>query len=77
MPVFPLVASISVSLRSPDHRKRWPVLHRARRIIAFELAENDVVAATDVVVYKPHQLDERRIADRVCDRFVGHVGSGH
>ena len=51
MPVLPLVASISVSpgwisprfSASADHRERGPVLHRARGVVALELARTTVV----------------------------------
>jgi hypothetical protein len=57
-----------------DHRQRRAVFHRTRRVVAFELAEDHVIAATDLVVGQADELYERRIADRVFNRFVSHIG---
>ena len=78
MPVLPEVASISVSpglivaalLGAPDHADRRPVLHRAGRVVAFELAEDDVAALLVVGAGQALQAHQRRVADRVFDRRV-------
>jgi hypothetical protein len=57
-----------------DHRQRRAVFHRTRGVVAFELAEDHVIAAADLVVGQADKLYERRIADRVFNRFVSHMG---
>jgi hypothetical protein len=56
MPVLPEVASISVSpgldvaalLGAADHADRRPVLDRTGRVVALELAQDDVAARVTV-----------------------------
>ena len=55
---------------------RRPVLHRAGRVVAFELAEDDVVARGGLGARHAHQLHQRRVADRVLDGLVGRGGVG-
>ncbi len=55
-----------------DHRQRRAVLHRAGRVVAFELGQHHVVAGANLVVRQADELHERRVADRVFDSFVSH-----
>ena len=79
MPVLPEVASISVSpgLISPRSSARRimlmrrPVLHRAGRVVAFELAQDDVAARVVVGAGQALQAHQRRAADRVFEGLVG------
>ena len=85
MPVLPEVASISVSpglivaalLGAPDHADRRPVLDRAGRVVALELAEDDVAARRVVGAGQAHQAHQRRGADHVLDRRIGRRGVAH
>ena len=52
---------------APHHRDRRPVLHRARRVVAFQLGEDDVAAAPVVLARQALQARERRVADEVFD----------
>ena len=55
---------------APYHRQRRPVFHRTGRVVAFELAEDDVAALLVLNPGKAHQTHHRRIADDVFDRGV-------
>ena len=62
---------VAALLGLDDHRQRRAVLDRARGIVAFELAEDDVRR----LARNPQQADERRVADGGFERGV-HCGIG-
>jgi hypothetical protein len=63
------LADRAALLGAPDHRDRRPVLHRASRVIALQLREDDVVAFLKfgIQALQPH---ERRVADEILDGLV-------
>ena len=67
---------LAALLGAPDHADRRPVLHRAGRVVAFELAEDDVAALLVVGARHAHQAHQRRVADDVFDGVVAGAGTG-
>ena len=59
------VARLDVAplLRAGNHRQRGPVFHRARGVVAFELAQDHIATRAAITRAKPLQADQRRFAD--------------
>ena len=58
---------LAALLGALDHRQRRPVLHRAGRVVALELAQDDVAALAVLGGADALQCHQRRLADGVFD----------
>src|SRR6476659_40735 len=54
---------LAALLSAPYHRKRWPVLNRASRVVAFQLCEHHIRSAA----WQPFQTDKWCIADEIFE----------
>ncbi len=63
---------LAALLGPADHRQRRSVLHRAGRIVAFELAQDHIAALAVVLRTDALQRHQRRLADGVFERGVVH-----
>ncbi len=59
-------------LRVANHGNRRPVFHRSGRVVAFELAQDQVAAPRIVGAGDALQLHQRGVADHLVDGEVGH-----
>src|ERR1019366_5058434 len=57
-------------LGAADHAQGRPILDRAGRVVALELAENDIAARLVLAPRQAYETDHRRVADRVFDGRV-------
>ena len=63
---------VTALFRAFDHGERRPVFHRARRVVAFQLAQNHVAARGVVLGPDALQGDERSLSDRIFNGWVIH-----
>lgn len=59
-----------------DHGQRRAILDRTGRVVAFEFAEDDITAARVAFAGNALELNQRRVADGVFDREIGHDAWG-
>jgi hypothetical protein len=58
---------VAAFLGVADHRDRRPILHRAGRVIAFQLCKNKILVIKNLFPWKTLQPDQRRVADEILD----------
>ena len=66
---------LAAALGALDHGERRPVFHRPRRVVALELAQDEIAAARLLGARQALQADQGCVADRGVDsRVIGSVG---